>query len=46
MKLITTVCVNPLGVNEAHFEVVQHCWLVEVDERCEILLPYQEVGVS
>lgn len=46
MKLITTVRVNQLGVDEAHFEVVQHCRLVEVAESCEVIFPYQDVRVS
>lgn len=46
MRLITTVRVNQLGVDEAHFEVVQHCRLVEVAESREIIFPHQDVGVS
>lgn len=46
MKLITAVCVDQLGVNEAHFKVVQHCWLMEVTERCKIIFPHQDVRIS
>lgn len=46
MKLITTVCVDQLGVDEAHFKVVQHRWLVKVAESCQVIFPYQDVRVS
>lgn len=46
MSLITTVCVNQPGVDKAHFEVVQHCWLMEIAESCEVILPHQDIWVS
>lgn len=45
VTLITTVCVNHLGVNEAHFKVVQHCRLVEVAKSSEIILRHQNIGI-
>ena len=44
--LITTICVNELGVCEAHFEVVQDGRFVEVAQRCQVILPHQQVRVS
>lgn len=44
--LPTTVSVNELRVDEADFEIVQHGWLVEVAERCEVILAHQDVRVS
>lgn len=45
MKLVTTVCVNQPGVHETHSEVVQHSWLMEVAESCQVVLPNQDVWV-
>lgn len=42
----TAVSVDELGVNEADFEVVQHGRLVEVAERCEVILAHQDVRIS
>lgn len=42
----TAVSVDELGVHEADFEIVQHGWLVEVAERCEVVLAHQDVRVS
>lgn len=44
--LPTAVGVNELRVDEADFEIVQHGWLVEVAERCEVILAHQDVRVS
>lgn len=44
--LPTTVGVDELRVDEADFEVVKHGRLVEVAERCEVILAHQDVGVS
>lgn len=44
--LPTAVSVNELRVDEADFEIVQHGWLVEVAERCEVILAHQDVRVS
>lgn len=41
----TTVRVDQLGVDKAHFEVVEDSWLVEVAESCEVILPYQDVRI-
>lgn len=45
-SLPTTVSVDELRVDEADFEVVQHGRLVEVAERCEVILTHQDVRVS
>lgn len=42
----TAVGVDELGVHEAHFEIVQHGWLVEVAECREVVLAHQDVRVS
>lgn len=41
----TAVSVDELGVDEADFKVVEHGRLVEVAERCEVILAHQDVGV-
>lgn len=42
---LTAVSVNELGVDETDFEVVEHGRLVEITERCEVILAHQDVGV-
>lgn len=42
---LTTVSVDKLGVDETDFEVVEHSRLVEVAERCEVILTHQDVRV-
>lgn len=34
-----------VGLEEAHFEVVQDSRLVQVAESCEVILPHQDVRV-
>lgn len=43
---LTAISVDELGVDEADFEVVQHCRLMEVAERREVILAHQDVRVS
>lgn len=43
---LTAVGVDELGVDEAHFKVVQHRRLVQVAESCEVILSHQDVRVS
>lgn len=42
---LTAVSVDELGVHETDFEVVEHGRLVEVAERCEVILAHQDVRV-
>lgn len=42
---LTAVSVDELGIDETDFEVVEHGWLVEVAERCEVILAHQDVRV-
>lgn len=42
---LTAVSVDELGVDETDFEVVEHGRLVEVAERCEVILAHQDVRV-
>jgi hypothetical protein len=44
--VLTAVGVDELGVDEAHFEVVQDGRFVEVAQRCQVILPHQQVRVS
>lgn len=43
---LTAVCVDELGVDKAHFKVVQHRWLVQVAESSEVIFSHQDVRVS
>lgn len=42
---LTAVSVDELGVDKTDFEVVEHGRLVEVAERCEVILAHQDVRV-
>ena len=44
-RVLTAVGVDELGVDEAHFEVVEHGGLVQVAERREVVLAHQDVRV-
>lgn len=43
--VLTTVCVDAAIVQESNPEVVQHSWLVEKAESCQIILALQYVGI-
>lgn len=42
---LTAVGIDEFGVDEAHFEIVQHRRLVQVTERREVIFSHQDVRV-
>lgn len=45
MCVFTAVGVDEFGVDEAHFQVVQHGRFVEVTQSCQVVFTHQDVGV-
>lgn len=42
---LTTVSVNVIGLQETHFEIVEHSRLMEVAESCEVIFSHQNVRI-
>lgn len=43
---LTTVCIDVVGLEEPHFEVVEDCGLVQVAEGCQVILSHQNIWVA